>query len=1197
MALTAKKALGAAKKFTKDTVVGLGALKGANLVVDSIVYNDADMRTEVNVSWTGTDGSSQSGVAYLPYGVGIKSVRLDDTEENFIFTNTDGVDLDQVPLPKVQVKVSKEEGNALVQKDDGLYVGETGVKISQEAGNSLVEKSDGLYVDGVSVSKEANNQLEEKADGLYVPETAISAESDNLLESKNDGLYVPSLEVSVSNLNDASKLLGIKLSDKVDKQVIIPCKTTVLRANVQKFDNAESVNLYKYIDGGVSIYAQSLIDATSDGVVVYDSNLRRFGNVKVNDDGLTFTIIGRESEFTFNINPSLVAEAVKLHDNGFNIVLYEANEDYGVYININDIGINTRLAVDLSNIDETGISKIKEYAETDNKVDIQQKVEDAGKALVVGVDGKLIPAKVVDNTLKSNIMDNWEGNGVNLIPFPYFRKSGFANEGVTYTYSDEWVTAVRLPDSENTKDSYFSFSPVYEDFKEGKYALILDGDIDTSIEFRLGVDRRKSVYPYDYINRYVTGDKNSKIAFFEYNDKADNVSPQCWISFKNGKTPINAKFRAMLVKVNEDGSYITEYQRYALGNVKITDRLSETPRNADLAKCWNENGCNLIKFPYLFTNGTVNRGITYNYLDDGSVIANGTVEGDLSSFAQLSGLSSTITLEPGTYRISDGANGTDETYWVTVYKTDSHELCRSSRNNGLFTVTEPTEVFFQVRVNQGYTVDNLVFKPMLVKVNEDGTYNAEYNRYALGNVKLTDELNKKVDIQRVADNWGTGGYNLIRFPYSSNNNLVSNGVTFTTNEDGSVHVEGTATDIVYFAFAAQVNSYLSLDINKVYRLSCNIKSELELTSDAVAQFYYRDSEFASSWRIINVNAEGDKYIDFSKTVESTDGGVLIRVLADKTVNFTIKPMLYELNVQNNGVLPYQRYASSNVELTDKLGITNSEIDTLKYDSKSGGLNILDLSKRGYTTVFKKSSEGYLTNTIADEGRDYFDLTIRVSNDSDNNNLRSIRLNQSTMSATIDFTVPAGYKDFLIKHNGAKTDLVIVNNTLNNLGIESNKPYTLTIKCSKIDPQSVEGIVITELAIFEGQEAHSFVPYIPSIDMLYNLVAGLKVKSIECSNGGHRVVYFQVGNLVIGSLISYGMLAYMWNQDINILEGGLLPRLYGTPASFKINGGDSIDADSYIYILPDGSLHVNKDIQPTTRYGYNAIFMYRTDSYV
>ena len=746
MALTAKKALGAAKKFTKDTVVGLGALKGANLVVDSIVYNDADMRTEVNVSWTGTDETIQHGVVNLPYGVGIKSVRLDDTKENFIFTNTNGVDLDPVPLPEIQVKISKSEGNALVQKDDGLYVGETGVKVSQEAGNSLVEKSDGLYVDGVSVSKEANNKLEEKADGLYVPETALSAESGNLLERKNDGLYVPSLEVSVSNLNDANKLLGIKLSDKVDKQVIIPCKTTVLSANVQKFDNAESVNLYKYIDDGVSIYAQSLIDTTSDGVVVYDSNLRRFGNVKVNDDGLTFTIIGRESEFTFNINPSLVAEAVKLHDDGFNIVLYEANEDYGVYININDIGIDTRLAVDLSNIDETGISKIKEYAETANKVDIQQKAEDAGKALVVGEDGRLLPAKVVDNTLKSNIMNNWEGNGVNLIPFPYFRKSGFVNEGVTYTYSDEWVTAIRPQDSENTKDSYFSFSPVYEDFEEGKYALILDGDIDISIEFRLGVDRRKSVYPYDYINRYVTGEKNSKIAFFEYNDKADNVSPQCWISFRNGKTPISAKFRAMLVKVNEDGSYITEYQRYALGNVKITDRLAETPRNADLAKCWNENGCNLIKFPYIFQQGVVNRGITYNYLDDGYVIANGTVEGDLSSFAQLSGIASTITLEPGTYRISDGANGTDETYWVTVYKTDSYELCRSSRNNGLFTVNEPTEVFFQTRVCQGYTVNNLVFKPMLVKVNEDGTYNSEYNRYALGNVKLTDELSNKADI-------------------------------------------------------------------------------------------------------------------------------------------------------------------------------------------------------------------------------------------------------------------------------------------------------------------------------------------------------------------------------------------------------------------------------------------------------------------
>ena len=1191
MALTAKKALGAAKKFTKDTVVGLGALKGANLVVDSIVYNDTDMRTEVNVSWTGTDGSSQSGVAYLPYGVGIKSVRLDDNEENFIFTNTNDIDLDPVPIPKVQVKISKEDGNALVNKNDGLYVGETGIKISQEEGNDLVEKSDGLFVQGVSVSKEANNQLEEKADGLYVPETALSAESDNLLERKNDGLYVPSLKVNVSDLNDASKLLGIKLSDKVDKQVIIPCKTTVLSANVQQFDSAESVNLYKYNDG-VSIYSKTLIDTNSDGVVVYDSNLRRFGNVKVNDDGLTFTLIGHESEFTFNISPSLVAETVKLHEAGFNIVLYEANEDYGVYININNIGIDTRLAVDLSNINETGINKIKEYAETANKVDIQQKVEDAGKALVVGSDGKLILDNISVDTksIEDAIKSNWVG-GYNLIPYPYKSSNllpvQFPStiDGVEYSLMpDGSVHAVGTPTGLNRL--------IIAKFKlpAGKYAISGSFDGEFSARVRLAIDG---------VFSNASSFKGSTGIFELANESNLEISLQ----FLTNDYAVDNYFKPMIVKVNEDESFPTIFQINSLGNVEITNRLSETPRNADIVKCWNENGYNLIKFPYLFQQGTVNRGITYNYLDDGSVIANGTVEGTLSSYAPISGLHDTITIEPGIYKISDGVNGTDETYWVTVYKKDESEICRSSRNNGFFEITEPTEVFFKVRVCQGYTVNNLVFKPMLVKVNEDGTYNAEYNRYALGNVKLTDELSNKVDIeqgayieQRIADNWGTGSYNIIRFPYYSNV-LVSKGVTFTPNEDGSVHVEGTATDIVYYTFTSQIDSYLSLDLNKVYRLSCNIKSELELTSDAVAQFYYRDSEFSSSWRIINVNAEGDKYIDFSKTVESNDGGVLIRVLAGKTVNFTIKPMLYELNAQNNVVLPYQRYASSNVELTDKLGTTNSEIDTLKYDSISGGLNILDLSKRGSITNFRKNSEGYLTNKIADEGRDYFDLTIRVYNDSDSNNLRSIMLNQSTMSATIYFTVPSGYKYFIIKHNGAKTDLVIVNNTLSNLGIESNKPYTLNIKCSKVDPQSVEGIVITELAIFEGQEAHSYVPYIPSVNMLYNLVSGLRIKSIECSNGGHSVFYFQVGNLVIGSLISYGVLTSQWNQDINILEGGLLPRLSGMPASFKLNGGDTIDANSYIYIIPDGSLHVNKDIQPTTIYGYNAVFMYQTDEYI
>lgn len=170
-------AIGAANEFTRKSLDGLGALKGANLEVTNIVYNDTDNRTEVEVSWTSNSGSVETDKIYLPYGVSVVSVRVDDEGKNLIFTNSKGVDLSPVPLPEnLKVKISKADGNILEEKADGLYVPATGIEISKEDGNKLSEKADGLYASGVDISADANNAIEKKDDGLYVPNTAISTD-------------------------------------------------------------------------------------------------------------------------------------------------------------------------------------------------------------------------------------------------------------------------------------------------------------------------------------------------------------------------------------------------------------------------------------------------------------------------------------------------------------------------------------------------------------------------------------------------------------------------------------------------------------------------------------------------------------------------------------------------------------------------------------------------------------------------------------------------------------------------------------------------------------------------------------------------------------------------------------------------------------------------------------------------------------
>lgn len=46
------------KKFTEDTVIGLGAIKGANCTIKSIVHQDGI--NTVTFEWTGTDGTTKT---------------------------------------------------------------------------------------------------------------------------------------------------------------------------------------------------------------------------------------------------------------------------------------------------------------------------------------------------------------------------------------------------------------------------------------------------------------------------------------------------------------------------------------------------------------------------------------------------------------------------------------------------------------------------------------------------------------------------------------------------------------------------------------------------------------------------------------------------------------------------------------------------------------------------------------------------------------------------------------------------------------------------------------------------------------------------------------------------------------------------------------------------------------------------------
>ena len=67
--------LALARKYTKDSLIGLGAIKGAPCTIQNIVENPDEIL--VTFSWTGNDGSSQTSTVAIPTGADGKSLEYE----------------------------------------------------------------------------------------------------------------------------------------------------------------------------------------------------------------------------------------------------------------------------------------------------------------------------------------------------------------------------------------------------------------------------------------------------------------------------------------------------------------------------------------------------------------------------------------------------------------------------------------------------------------------------------------------------------------------------------------------------------------------------------------------------------------------------------------------------------------------------------------------------------------------------------------------------------------------------------------------------------------------------------------------------------------------------------------------------------------------------------------------------------------
>nr|DAQ28919.1 MAG TPA: hypothetical protein [Caudoviricetes sp.] len=223
-------------------------------------------------------------------------------------------------------------------------------------------------------------------------------------------------------------------------------------------------------------------------------------------------------------------------------------------------------------------------------------------------------------------------------------------------------------------------------------------------------------------------------------------------------------------------------------NVVVKPMLEEGETKTDFEP-WQGVGDetkNILPYPYADTTKTMN-GITFTDNGDGSITVNGTataaaritLRGDKYTYGRW--------IPKGKYLLSANLDKQSETNIALIWQGmgDGGAAVKQENSTNLPSFINTTELEYKwdnifIYINPGVTIDNLTFKPMLVD--------------------LTTQ-------------------NLIPYPYARTTQTI-NGITFTDNKDGTITVNGTATDTAWYPFSTLSKSTVYATKGKYYLSGC-----------------------------------------------------------------------------------------------------------------------------------------------------------------------------------------------------------------------------------------------------------------------------------------------------------------------------------------------------------------------------------------
>lgn len=343
--------------------------------------------------------------------------------------------------------------------------------------------------------------------------------------------------------------------------------------------------------------------------------------------------------------------------------------------------------------------------------------------------------------LKKEIDKTSTLQGQNLIPYPYDGTEGNTN-GITWTVNDDGSVTANGTAS-----------------KEAPYSLIYPYNLSTMKSLQLGntyiisdglTDEQHTNVGYMQLVRY---DKNnptnwkygvSSMKGTEIYTANDENTLQYGIKLiiRNGATANNITFKPML----EVGTMSHEYQPTTISNTSLNERLSD------------QQGQNLIPYPYYRPDSYTKNGITWTVNEDGSVTANGTA----TATAHYTVFIGKLGLEIGKNYVLTitTVKGQASLYLANKNKQNINTdiaACRTVNNSTLSVIFKysQTDDFDRdelgLYIVAGTTLTNCIIKFQL----ERGTIRHEYQPTTLSNPTLKKEIGSALQPESIVNNQTT----------------------------------------------------------------------------------------------------------------------------------------------------------------------------------------------------------------------------------------------------------------------------------------------------------------------------------------------------------------------------------------------------------------------------------------------------------